>query len=93
MPDPYNREVSDSCSYVAPTVALSRDGDKLKVTITPGSVNLASYSLTVDGVLKESGVIPTNVFNMNYTVLGTETSASVTITDAAGVSASASLTF
>ena len=93
VPDPYNREVSDSCSYVAPTVALSRDGDKLKVTITPGSVNLASYSLTVDGVLKESGVIPTNVFNMNYTVLGTETSASVTITDAAGVSASASLTF
>jgi len=83
VPEPYNREVNDDCSYVPPTVTLQKIGlgPKLSAFITPGSNQLTTYTLNVDGEVVETGEIATTAFMLQYTLDGTEETLTLTVRD------------
>ena len=93
VPEPYNREESDTCDYEPPYVNLSTSGSNIIATIHKGTHGISGYTLYVNGVEKEgisigdsSGVIS------GYTLDGTESSIKITISDSAGYLASDELT-
>lgn len=92
VPEPYNKEESDTCTYVAPEVSLSTSGDKIIATIRRGSEAITGYTLTVDGTDYNNISIAADGVIMGYTLTGKETSLKFTITDAAGYTAVANMT-
>ncbi|MBQ9018490.1 penicillin-binding protein [Candidatus Saccharibacteria bacterium] len=97
VPEPYNRESSDTCDYTAPTVSISISGStlatkKILVTIRKGSSEISGFTLYVDdkevpgAKLSSSGVVT------GYTFTGNEKNIKVTVTDAAGYPASSEIT-
>ncbi|MBR3220449.1 penicillin-binding protein [Candidatus Saccharibacteria bacterium] len=91
VPEGYNREETDDCSYAPPSVSLEQFGKKLTIEITPGSEKLGTYALIVDGVTKESGSITSTKIDLEYEVTGSEKEIKATISDAAGYTASDSV--
>lgn len=90
VPDGYNREESDDCSYVAPKVSISAsEGGKITVNITQGSAPITNWGLYVNGgqIASGSGTTAT----INYTLSGNETSVEIKVTDEAGSTATDSL--
>ena len=55
VPEPYNRDEQDDCSYAAPSVELFPSGDKLKAVVTFGTSQSVKYTLYEDGNAYESG--------------------------------------
>ena len=98
IPEGYNREVADTCSYTPPTVALSTSGGtngvgaKIIATIKKGTNDISGYTLYVDGVEKSGIGLGANGLISGYTTSGTESNIKFTITDSAGYSTSAELT-
>ena len=92
VPEPYDREASDPCNYTPPTLALSTSGQNIVATIRLGSYDIAGYTLYIDDV-EQSGISlsASGVIN-GYTIKGTESSARLVITDAAGYTVSDTLT-
>ena len=88
VPEGYDREAQDDCSYVPPSVSLSQLGKKISAEITPGSEKLGTYSLVVDGTTMESGSIGSTKIEFKYELTGDENEVKVTISDAAGYTAS-----
>ncbi len=91
VPEPYNRDEEDDCSYRPPSASLYKSGDKIRVSISLGSMGLANYELQVDGNVVDSGSASSNNFDANYTLKGNEKSATIKITDQAGYEATGTL--
>lgn len=93
VPEPYDRETSDTCNYVAPQVSLSKSGSKIFATIKKGSNSISGASLYVDGVEISNGitVTPTGTASVNYTIKGSESVIRVLVSDTAGYTASSEL--
>ncbi|MBQ3306019.1 penicillin-binding protein [Candidatus Saccharibacteria bacterium] len=88
VPEPYNREVEDDCTYSAPSVSIRKSGttgDTYRVIITPGSVNLTNYSVTIGDKSIESGAVTRKDFTVTATASGTMR---VVVTDGYGFEAS-----
>ncbi len=91
VPEPYDRENSDTCDYVAPQVSLSIFSPNIIVTINRGTSPIAGASLYVDGTEISNGIKVDSAGNANvsYKINGTESSIKVLITDEAGYTATA----
>ena len=84
VPEPYNREVSDTCDYVPPQLALSTSGENIIATIRRGTSDIAGYTLYVNGV-EQSGIsIGSDGVIKGYVLKGTESAIKLTVTDSAG---------
>ena len=95
VPEPYNRETSDTCDYVPPEVSLSTSGTNIIATIRPGTYDIAGYTLYVNGV-EQSGIslsLPKGGTISGYTLKDTDKSIKIMITDSAGYTATSEITF
>lgn len=92
VPEPYDRETSDTCTYEPPRVSLVKNGNLLIAAITRGTYGISSYTLYVDDV-EQSGISldATGVIN-GYIINGTETHIKFVVVDEAGFQTSAELT-
>ena len=92
VPEPYNREVNDTCDYDPPQVSLSTSGNSIIVGTRKGSYDIAGYTLYINGVeiggvaLDGSGKIT------NYTLKDSDTSIKIVVSDTAGYSATSEMT-
>lgn len=91
VPEPYNRDKEDDCSYKAPAVSLVRDGTGLRAMISKGTEALSTYTLTVDGSNVESKSISGSSITLGYHPTGSEESIKITIVDSYGYEATSSL--
>lgn len=91
VPEPYNKDASDTCDYEAPQVSLSRSGSKLIAIVRQGSNDIVSRTLYVDGESVGEVTIGASGAISGYTIDGTESLIKLVITDSAGYSASAEL--
>ena len=92
VPEPYDRETSDTCNYVPPEVSLSIIGDQIIATVKRGTYDIASYTLYVNGV-EQGGVSLTSSGAISgYTVKDSDTSFKFMVTDSAGYTATSSYT-
>ena len=91
VPEPYNKDASDTCDYEAPQVSLSRSGSKLIAIVRQGSNDIVSRTLYVDGESVGEVTIGASGAISGYTINGTESLIKLVITDSAGYSASAEL--
>lgn len=104
VPEPYNRDQEDDCSYRAPSVSIysttsketggldsnsSSGSTSYHIVISPGSQALADYSLSVNGNVIQSGHI--NKTDFTVETKGTSGSAKITVTDEYGFEATAEL--
>ena len=92
VPEPYNRDTSDTCDYDPPRLSLSVIGNKIIAAIQRGSNDIAGYTLYINDV-EQSGISVGADGTVNgYTIKGTEKSVKLVISDAAGYMASAEIT-
>ena len=95
VPEPYNREVKDTCDYKPATVSISTSGTTISATVKKGSSDISSYQLFVDGI-EQPGVkfnCKNNVCTISgYALDGSEKSLKVVVTDAAGYQSTAEAT-
>ncbi|MBR3353417.1 penicillin-binding protein [Candidatus Saccharibacteria bacterium] len=98
VPEPYDREASDPCTYRSPSVSLSVSGQRIVAAISYGSENLnpASFNLqvTANGETKDyPGIsIGSDGVISGYTLTGYESHIKLSITDNAGYTAVADIT-
>ena len=85
VPEPYNRNQSDTCDFDPPRVSLRISDCKLYATISKGSSDLSGATLYVNGVEKGGVSLSGGAI---YTLTGGETSAKVDVSDSAGYTAS-----
>ena len=86
VPDGYNREETDDCSYTPPTVSVSYNSSgKVTVTVTKGTGDISSCGLYVNGSHVESC---SGTTTFNYKLTGNESSVEVKVSDSAGYEAS-----
>ncbi|MBR3116070.1 penicillin-binding protein [Candidatus Saccharibacteria bacterium] len=92
VPEPYDRDKTDTCDYKAPQVALSVSGNNIIASVRRGTYDIAGYTLYVDGVEK-SGISLGGDGKINgYTLTGKEKSIKLTISDSAGGSTTSEMT-
>lgn len=70
VPDPYQREVEDDCSYIPPTVNVyqasgANASGGVRVVITKGSADLSEYSVSVNGTVVQSGAVSATTINID----------------------------
>ncbi|MBQ3436374.1 transglycosylase domain-containing protein [Candidatus Saccharibacteria bacterium] len=92
VPEPYDRETSDTCNYTPPSLALSTSGGSIVANITKGTYDINGYTLYVDGVEKSGISLGGNGVISGYTLKGTEKNIKLIITDTAGYTASSEMT-
>ena len=92
VPEPYNREVSDTCTYTPPDVALSTAGKVIIARIQKGTNDISGYTLYVDGEEKSGISIGSTGIVSGYALQGTEKSIKMVVSDTAGYYASSELT-
>ncbi|MBR3138822.1 penicillin-binding protein [Candidatus Saccharibacteria bacterium] len=96
VPEPYDRETADTCSYTPPQLAISTSGDKIIATIKKGSYDIAGYTLqvTVQGNTTDYNNISVGSDGIvyGYTLKGTESNIKLIISDSAGYVASSDIT-
>lgn len=69
VPEPYNRDETDDCSYKAPSISTFSGAGKLRATGSFGSVGSISYTLTDNGKTVETGNVQKNAdgsFTINF---------------------------
>ena len=86
VPEPYDRETTDTCDYSPPQVSLSKDGKVVKANIKRGTYAIEKYVLNVDGTDHDVTVDSKGAI-AGYAFTGNEKSVKLTVTDAAGYSA------
>ena len=92
VPEPYDRETSDTCNYVPPQVALSTSGNNIIATVKRGTNDIAGYTLYVNGV-EQSGIsLGTDGVISGYKLNGTESSIRFTVSDSSGYVATGDIT-
>ena len=87
VPEPYNRDASDTCDYTPPQFALSISGSNIIATIQRGSLDITGYTLYINGVERKGISLGADGKINGYNLNGTESSVKLVITDAAGYSA------
>ncbi|MBR0431161.1 penicillin-binding protein [Candidatus Saccharibacteria bacterium] len=93
VPEPYDRDTSDTCDYEPPRLSLSFSGKSIIATIKRGTYDIAGYTLYVNGV-EQSGIsLGSDGVISGYTLKNTDSSIKFTISDTAGYMASAEMTF
>lgn len=50
VPEPYNKDVSDTCDYMPPSVSISRSGNQIVAVIKRGTYDIVGHTLYVNGV-------------------------------------------
>ena len=88
VPEPYNRDASDTCEYVPPQVAISTSGSNIIASITRGTNDITGHTLYVNGVEKSGTSLGSNGVVYGYTLDGTESSIKIVISDSAGYTVS-----
>ncbi len=68
LPDGYNKDVQDDCSYSAPHVTAARSGSSIVITVSGSNIIGGTYSVTVNGKVAVSGEISKSKFTPNYTI-------------------------
>ena len=92
VPEPYNRDASDTCDYTPPQLALSTSGNSIIANIRKGTYDISGYTLYVDGVEK-SGISLSGSGKINgYTLTGKEKNIKLVISDSAGGTATSEMT-
>lgn len=91
VPEPYNKDQNDPCTYTPPSVSLSVLGNQIIATIRKGSMNVVGYTLWVDGVENNAISVDANGVVNGYTLNGSEKYLKIMISDAAGYTAVADL--
>ena len=87
IPEGYDRENADDCSYSTPTVSVSRSGTHLSITVNGSAIIGGTYTITdAAGKAVATGKISSASFTPSYTITGKEESLTVTVTDTNGVS-------
>lgn len=93
VPEPYNRDTSDTCDYSPPQVSLSLNGTSLVAAVRRGSSDITGYTLYVNGVEQGGVSLGGDGTITGYSVdTSKETKLSFTVTDGAGYSATAEMT-
>lgn len=92
VPEPYNRDTSDTCDYAPPQLALSTSGNSIIANIRRGSYDITGYTLYVDGVEKTGISLGSGGKISGYTLSGKEKNIKLTITDSAGGTATSEMT-
>ena len=92
VPEPYNRDASDTCDYAPPQLALSTSGNSIIANIRRGSYDITGYTLYVDGVEKTGISLGSGGKISGYTLTGKEKTIKLTITDSAGGTATSEMT-
>ncbi len=92
VPEPYNREVKDTCDYRPPSVSISPSGNNLIASVKKGSYDIASYKLVVDGLEIPGVSVNKNGVVSGFTLDGSEQSIKFTVSDTAGYQTTAELT-
>ncbi len=96
VPEPYDRETTDNCSYSAPAVNIyssggissnSDSGSGYRIVITQGSAALSKYTVTVGGTAIASGSVTKKDFVVEKPENASGT-VRVTVTDELGYEAS-----
>lgn len=92
VPDGYDRETTDDCSYTSPRASIKNSNGSLRITVSGSNIIGGEYVLEIDGVEVERGSIPSYNFTASRAILGTETNVKVIVSDALGGSATGSVT-
>lgn len=92
VPEPYNREVKDTCDYRPPSVSISPSGNNLIASVKKGSYDIAGYKLVVDGLEIPGVSVNKNGVVSGFTLDGSEQSIKFTVSDTAGYQTTAELT-
>lgn len=92
VPDGYNRDETDDCSYVAPDVSVRKGSkaDTLIITVVAGSESLGNYEVSVNGTVVKSGSAKAGNTEITQTLKSGD-KVTVTVTDSAGTTATATL--
>lgn len=91
VPEPYDKDNTDTCDYTPPQVSLSASGGRLTAVVRKGTYDIAGYTLYINGV-EQSGIsLGGNGVITGYTLDGSESSAKIVISDAAGYEASSEI--
>ncbi|MBQ8996781.1 penicillin-binding protein [Candidatus Saccharibacteria bacterium] len=85
IPDGYDRETADDCTYTPPSVSIANINGHIQVTVTGSSILGGAYTLTTGTGETINGTISRASFNA-YTVKGNEQTITVTVRDTLGVS-------
>ncbi len=89
VPEPYNRDTSDPCTYIPPSVSIAIVGDQIVATIYKGSYDIAGHTLYINGIEKSGTSLGAGGGTINgYNLDGTESSVKLVISDTAGYIAS-----
>jgi hypothetical protein len=92
VPEPYNRDVSDTCDFTPPQLALSVSGSNIIATIRKGTNDVTGYTLVVDGNTI-NGISLSGDGKINgYTLKGNEKSIQFTISDSSGYTVTSDMT-
>ncbi|MBQ3469833.1 penicillin-binding protein [Candidatus Saccharibacteria bacterium] len=95
VPDPYNKDAKDDCSYKGPSVSVykssDKDGSVIRAVVTKGTAALSTFSLIVDGKTEQTGSISGTTITFDYEPTGKEKTIKVVITDANGYEVSDTL--
>ncbi len=92
VPEPYDRENTDTCTYEPPQVSLSRTGRNLVAIIKKGSNSISGVTLYADGTEVPNVSVATNGLISGYQIDGTESLIKIVVTDSADYQATAELT-
>ena len=92
VPEPYNRDASDTCDYAPPQLALSTSGNSIIANIRKGTYDITGYTLYVDGVEKSGISLSGNGKINGYTLTGKEKNIKLVISDSAGGTATSEMT-
>ncbi|MBQ6396323.1 hypothetical protein IJH89_01920 [Candidatus Saccharibacteria bacterium] len=88
IPDGYDKDNSDDCSYSAPSVSIRRSGDYLSITVSGSSAIGGSYTVSSSTGVVNKGGISSATFLDDYKITGQEGTLQVTIVDSLGTSVS-----
>lgn len=92
VPEPYDRNTSDTCDYTPPQLALSTSGSKIIATVKRGTSDISGYTLYINGVEQGGVSLGADGTILGYSLKGTETSIKFTVTDAAGYTVTGEMT-
>ena len=87
VPDGYDRNNKDDCSYRPPEISLMRSGKKLSFSLAAGSQSTGQYELIVDGATVDRGTANGGTNSLNYSLTCKENSIKLTLQDGAGYTA------
>ena len=81
VPDNYDRENADDCSYTPPTVSIRRSGDYLVITVNGTNVIGSTYTVSSASGPVNQGTVRSATFLDDYKISGNEATLVVSVYD------------